>query len=425
MNGVIDLDNRVLGAIILGVFVLSAFTLVPSVRAQPIVVGPSILVYSDDAFNLGSTRGPNLALDNLGYMFTYYSDGSFGAFETALEGGGWDLVIFNDENYTPTKSVIDALNVYVQSGGKLILCTWSMASYVDHPLWTTMGVSYSSPDYSGIWTLYPWETFHPVLNDPNSLTTMLYYNYSGHYRTYGYYVNALPGATAVVGATPSPSSGNAIIAVNSANTTVFNGLLTGIMSSDYDGDGKRDDVELYENEITFLLNGAYTPVGFKGEGTYSPNPAYALTGGFPYSSFVDVVGSRYNEYALGSENAGPTFYKLDVLSRRTFLDAQLLLAEDDASIVYPSHQALPEGITPYKYAKLILGVPSSALEEVVVYFKVSKAWLSAEGIDATDVKLYRFVSGWVAQPTSILSENDDFVLFTATPDGLKYLAIGG
>lgn len=404
---------------------LSAFAIVPAVKAPPIIIGPSVLVYSDDYYNSATIRGPKVALENLGYSFAYYTESQgFGDFEAALEGGSWDLVIFDNENYSPPTTVFDALNTYVQSGGKLIFCTWA-AGYSVSSLLANMDISISYTDYSGVWTLYPWETSHPILNDPNSLNSILYYDYSSHYGTYGYHVNALPGATAVVGATMSLSSSTAIIVVNNDGTTVFNGLLTGIMSSDYDGDSKRDDVELYENEITFLLNGTYTPVGNKDQGIYSPNPAYTLTGGFPYSAFVDVIGSRNNEYAIGSENAGLTFYKLDVLSRRTFQDAQLLLAEGDTSLVYPSHQALPEGITAYKYAKMILGIPSSALEEVAVYFKVPKAWLSAQGIDATDVNLYRFSSGWVAQPTSILSENDDFVSFVATPDGLKYLAIGG
>ncbi len=362
------------------------------------------------------------ALDNMGYSYTYYIEGEFGAFETALTSWHWDLVIFNDENYPPPSSLFDALNAYVQSGGRLIFCTWKMHSHLDNPLWTSMGISWAQTIYSESWTLYPWQANHSILNDPNTLNTTLSYNYGG-YGTYGYYVDALSGATALFGATPSDTAGNAIIVVNQANTTIFNGLLTSIMSSDNDADGKRDDVELYENEITYLLTGLI-PDGYKGNEVYAPPIEYTLTSGFTYSAFVDVLGNRMNEYALGSENSGYALYGLEVDSSRTFIKVQLLLVEQTTSLVYPAHQALPDGVTAYKYAKLLLGAPASSLEEVTVLFKVSKAWLVSNGLDATDVKLFRFSSGWIAQPTSLVSEDNGFVYYSAKPNGLTYLAIG-
>jgi len=416
------LKSRALGAAILGVLVLSIFSFIPTAMAVKTAgsLGYSILVYTDDPNHSVGDNGPIVALDGMGYSYTYFYSDQY-SFLKALETGHWDLVICNEENYYLLPEVFDELYAHVQSGGKLILCTWIMHYYPSHPLWSSMGVSYASTIYSGIWTMYPWQANHTLLNAPNTLNTTLYYGYHG-YGIYGFYVDALPGATALFGATPSESAYNSIVVLNQANTTIFNGLLTSIMSSDSDADGVRDDVELLENEITYLLDGV-TPSTRAGQ-MYAPPVEPTLTSGFEYAAFVDVLGNRLNDYALGSGNSGLAFYGLQVDSSRTFRKAQLLLDEQSISPVYPTHEALPEGVTAYTYARLLLGVPASSIESVTVSFKVSKAWLASNGLDAADVALFRYSSGWAAQPTSLVSEDDGFAYYSASPSGLTYLAIG-
>lgn len=70
----------------------------------------------------------------------------------------------------------------------------------------------------------------------------------------GYFVDALSGATSIAGDAPTPQPGKATIVVRDDGKTIFNGILTGCMNIDQDGDGKTEAVELWENEITFLMN---------------------------------------------------------------------------------------------------------------------------------------------------------------------------
>ncbi|HRR54580.1 MAG TPA: PGF-pre-PGF domain-containing protein [Candidatus Methanomethylicus sp.] len=406
----------------MAVLMLSLFSFVPTPLAAKTAgpLGYSILVYTDDPQHSVGDNGPIVALDGMGYNYTcFYADQY--SFLKALEAGHWDLVICNEENYHLESEVFDAMYAHVQSGGKLILCTWIMHQCPSHPLWSSMGISYAATVYSGAWQLYPWQANHVLLNAPNALNTTLYYEYYG-YGIYGFYVDALPGATALFGVTPSESANCAVIVLNQAKGTIFNGLLTSIMSSDSDADGIRDDVELLENEIAYLLDGV-TPSTRAGQ-MYAPPVEPTLTSGFECAAFVDVLGNRLNDYALGSDNSAMAFYGLQVDSSRTFRKAQLLLDEQSISPVYPTHDALPEGVTTYTYARLLLGVPSSSIESVTVSFKVSKAWLASNGLDAADVALFRHSSGWAAQPTSLVSEDDGFAYYSAAPSGLTYLAIG-
>jgi len=268
----------------------------------------SILVYTDDPYHSVGDNGPMVALDGMGYSYTcFYADQY--SFLKALEAGHWDLVICNEENYQLQLEVFDAMYAHVQSGGKLILCTWIMHQYPGHPLWSSMGVSYSSTVYSGAWRLYPWQANHTLLNTPNTLNTTLNYEYHG-YGIYGFYVDALLGATALFGITPSESANCAVIVLNQVNSTIFNGLLTSIMSSDSDADCIRDDVELLENEITYLLDGV--TLSTRAGQMYALPVEPTLTSGFEYAAFVDVLGNRLNDYALGSGNSGLAFYGLQV-----------------------------------------------------------------------------------------------------------------
>jgi hypothetical protein len=134
------------------------FSFVPTALAVKTAgsLGYSILVYTDDPYHSVGENGPIIALDGMGYSYTYfYSDQD--SFLKALETCHWDLVICNEENYRLQSEVFDELYAHVQSGGRLILCTWVMDQYPSHPLWASMGVSYASTSYSGVWTMYPWQ----------------------------------------------------------------------------------------------------------------------------------------------------------------------------------------------------------------------------------------------------------------------------
>jgi hypothetical protein len=222
----------------------------------------NILVYSDDAnFADLEDRPPLVALRNLGYSYTAVGDGDYTTFISLLTTGGpWDLVVYNEENLGPPESVYDALYNYLTSNGKVIVTTWYMRYYPGKPLWTELGVSYAyTLSFDGNKVMYLWSPTHPIFTTPNAIPNPLTYN-GDLYGIDGFFVYTLSGAHAIAGNTTTPQDGQAIIVVRDDGKAIFNGILTGCMNMDQDGDGKTEAVELWENEISFIL-GISPPVG--------------------------------------------------------------------------------------------------------------------------------------------------------------------
>lgn len=133
-----------------------------------------------------------------------------------------------------------------------------MNHYPSHSLWAEIGVSYAyTLTASGDQYMYLWNPTHPIFTTPNILPNPLKYN-KDLYGVDGFFVNALSGATAIAGDATTPQADKAIIVVRNDRKAIFNGVLTGCMNLDQDSDGKTEAVELWENEITFILR---PPVG--------------------------------------------------------------------------------------------------------------------------------------------------------------------
>lgn len=193
-------------------------------------------------------------MKNLGFSYTAVGDGEYTSFENLLTTGGpWDLVVYNEENWPPPGSVYDALYNYLDSGGRVIVTTWRMHNYPGKPLWVELGVSHAyTLSFDGDKNMYLWDPTHPIFTTPNTIPNPLTYN-GDIYGVDGFFVNVLSGATAIAGSTTMPQAGNATIVVRNDGKAIYNGILTGCMNMDQDGDGKTEAVELWENEITFIL----------------------------------------------------------------------------------------------------------------------------------------------------------------------------
>ncbi|MBN2042331.1 MAG: PGF-pre-PGF domain-containing protein, partial [Candidatus Aenigmarchaeota archaeon] len=65
------------------------------------------------------------------------------------------------------------------------------------------------------------------------------------------------------------------------------------------------------------------------------------------------------------------------------------------------------------------------IEKSTIRFKVPKGWISQNGIDKATITLNRYVSGWQALATRLLSEDDDNVYYEADTPGFSVFAISG
>jgi hypothetical protein len=214
----------------------------------------AILVYADN--DLMPTPNPYIeeALQAMGLSYTAYND--YAGFETALTTGGpWDLVIVSSEYFGMPSSTMDALYNYVATGdGRLIYSYWgAYRDYVAHSLFAHCGVSLAG-DYTSPLPVH-WWTRHPLLQGVPQFTTM-----ADHYYRDGQYMNAVPGAsTALGGYTSLPTGDQGALVIRDDGTTIVNGFDLDENHQDLDDDGAYDGVELYMNEISFVLYGSDVP----------------------------------------------------------------------------------------------------------------------------------------------------------------------
>ena len=89
-------------------------------RWTPDVVSPvQALIYADDRIHSSPDTYLDQALQALGVNYTAHYDGDFSGFEADLAKGGWDVVLYEGENYWTPETTLTALNDWVQSGGHL------------------------------------------------------------------------------------------------------------------------------------------------------------------------------------------------------------------------------------------------------------------------------------------------------------------
>ncbi|MCD6495954.1 MAG: PGF-pre-PGF domain-containing protein [Candidatus Aenigmarchaeota archaeon] len=79
----------------------------------------------------------------------------------------------------------------------------------------------------------------------------------------------------------------------------------------------------------------------------------------------------------------------------------------------------------YSYLKIEKSmITDNEIEDVGLEFVVSRSWLDAEGINYSDVRLFRLENGWRELPTRKITEDYSNVYYEAISPGLSYFAIG-
>jgi len=208
-----------------------------------------ILIYADDIIHTAPNTFPDQALRSLGLAYTAHYGGDWSGFETDLNSGTWDLVLFANDNYPPPYSTLTALDNYVKNGGRLVLHTWRVGANSSHGLWNTLGFVWIGDDSNPPDPVYWWEPGHPVFNRPDSVPEFTSLS-GGIYGIYGQSVEPLADFQALAGyTTPGPDPNKAALIRGNQNRTLFRGFLDGQNSADRDADGILDGVELWINLI--------------------------------------------------------------------------------------------------------------------------------------------------------------------------------
>jgi subtilisin family serine protease len=257
----------------------------------------SVLVYADDPIHPAPDTFIDQALQQLGIAYTAHYDADFEGFVSDLESGTWDLVIFANDNWGPDSSTFDALQAYVEGGGKLIAHSWVMGDVADHPLWSLMGVAHVGDDIEPPDPVFWWQPSHPAFSVPELVPELTALDELG-FLVYGQHVDG-SGGDEIAGYTlPGPDPGEAALVIGPSRSTVFRGFIDAQNSADLDEDGLMDGVELWVNLISGIQ------VGFTSDAswlTVAPlEGTVAVDGTATVTLTVDTTGLRAGVYEAGA-----------------------------------------------------------------------------------------------------------------------------
>jgi hypothetical protein len=187
------------------------------------------------------------ALNNL--MMPRTLTTTWSAFETEFYGSSWDILIINCYAYNAPIYLLDDLNNFVLSGGKMIFASWDLSNYPSHSLLSTLGISFIS-DFTSPDHFFCNNCSHSVFNSPNNIFD--FYWTDDQADIDGQVVSTLSGATELTWYVNylSPS-----VVLNAPGNAFFNAFQAINFNGDNDYDGKYDIQELIENQIVFLTVG--------------------------------------------------------------------------------------------------------------------------------------------------------------------------
>jgi hypothetical protein len=268
--------------------------------AVPKAGAPSILIYTDDPTNPAPNTQLDQALQWWGLPYTAIYNGAFSAFETALAGQAWDIVIFANDNNGPPASTFTALQNYLLGGGTLYLHSWRAQDYA--ALLANMGASAVALDSSPPDPIYKWDPSHPIFTDPEAVPNFTAYA-SVMYGVYGQYLSVQPGAAAIAGYSPAPAPNAAVLILGNGGRSIFRGCMDAQLGIDQDGDGMLDGVELWINTLAYLLSGSYDMI-FVDDYGRAQLCINSSTGNYVYHVFTEA---GFGEYS-GQGGFGPYRY---------------------------------------------------------------------------------------------------------------------
>ena len=210
----------------------------------------NITVYEDSGFD-----AMRFSLDNLGLSYSYH-DGDDSGFVADLASGTFGLAVINQSNYSRLNDDLDSIHDFVLGGGKLIIANNQYDRAPSHPLWETMGAAWQADLDSPVNPLVRRAPAHPIFNLPHTVPDLVPTHNAGDN---GDYMSALAAATIVAGA-PGADPLQSLIIVQDGNQTILNSFIPwDYQLSDSDNDQIRDVLELFENQITFVLGGGPEP----------------------------------------------------------------------------------------------------------------------------------------------------------------------
>lgn len=213
-------------------------------------IKPTAVLLFDESVN----KFAEDALDNLAIAFVKVTTQA--DFNDAFSGAEWDLVVFDNPNFSMSTSY-SLLYDYVIKGGRLVISTWRLDMV--HALWEALGYDYeeSLTDKTDVLRM---NKLNPLWWNPFITTDLYFANAEDNY----YITNAQPGSATGTGTqyatfeVGNPAKGAVFVA--NAGRTILNAFLLddGCVDSggavDSNSNGTPDSEEWWTNEIKYVCS---------------------------------------------------------------------------------------------------------------------------------------------------------------------------
>ena len=175
--------------------------------------GWSILVYQD----LITPNNPSIipALDELGLVYTLYSDTTGFLNDLNSAQRKWALVCVDQTNYSSLDASWGAVNTYLGTGGRLVIMNYTMGYVPGETLWANMGASWQS-EVGTATPIHRWLPSSPIFAIPASCPDLA--TTTQEAGDNGDYILALTGATALAGLNGGTANQARVIMRNDART---------------------------------------------------------------------------------------------------------------------------------------------------------------------------------------------------------------
>jgi len=194
---------------------------------------------------------------------------------------------------------------------------------------------------------------------------------------------------------------------------------------DNTGDYLGDTNLPYRSSGNILTGGDYLPLTTSTEPIIPRTAGGYTSSGLPVYSIVAITDGQlitFNNIPVGT-------YKLAEITGNSIWTSKIVILQQ-----MNGKLEIVQGATPsesadgkiYTYISAeITGFDQSAIDTFTLSFKVPKTWLTENGLSSGDISLLHYDgTKWNTLPTSITSEDNDYVYFEATSSELSYFAIG-
>ncbi|MFW9803207.1 MAG: DUF4350 domain-containing protein [Candidatus Thorarchaeota archaeon] len=278
------------------------------------------LVYVDTASHDPNTllyRGPVAqALNDIGlkFLLTY----SYTYFNLSLHSENWELVVYDNINYG-TSIIFEEILDYVRAGGRMVFSTWTYSNALATELNNYIGFEYAGNYFSPQPPIHVWNPGAGIFNNPNpygagNISSNIDYSFGLECQNLTVFDNA----TALAGLDSTTSTTNASIVLGAGGRVIVNGMLLSMYMNDTDDSTYPDAVEIWENEIAFLMKPSIdAPADVEYiEGTTGNLIAWHPDSLIPFKYEVEMDG-----VPDGTEpwDGGPVSYGIDGLANGTYV----------------------------------------------------------------------------------------------------------